>query len=890
MEEKKQKDNQSSGGISAEMLRKRLQAGLTSERKKAPEDGNQIQKKQDEAPDEFSHLLEEKEDRPEAAAAPSSAPAPENGPMVDGDSTDMMNLWAEDESVDALFSRYMPESAQKYATAEKKTPDDLSNAPKAAPDEAAPSAESAEEEEKPESASENSANLPALPEQLDDLTPSAAEEPWDTTEQPLDETLAAQLESIPLGEEDEALAKLDGQGSEEEPLPSADFAADIDETDADASHSEETAGEKPEDADESTLRDIDDTDMQLMLAFGMEDELAKTVGSEKAMELESEYDTRGARYEQEESRQAQRKKKKEETQPEYTSETQNAEIRKKYQKEYQLSLLKLLAGAILTVLIFAFENSSMLGIRLPNALNSSIYPVVHVMADLQLFLLCAVLALPQFLTGWKYLVAGKPTTDSVLSLTVSATLLYHGLLAVTSAMGTIGVIRMYDLPAALCIMAALLGHSLNLMREIYSFNIVGSKHPKYGLQRMTAEDAEAEIEAFSDFFSREPSIFHIKRAKFVDSFYKRMRGATEQTRVIRILLAVCGAASICFMLIQFALGKPVTDVLAAGELTLLLCLPISAFFALSYPFYRANKVAYEVGGTIVGEHALEEYSAASAISFEDHEVFPAAGVKVRSVKTYGSQMIDSVIYTTASLFMKLGGPLADVFAVAVKDHGCYPDVEVHDLVSGGIEATVHGVHVYVGKAGYLVEKGFRPPYDREDAAIENKGDLNIMFVAMEEEVAAKMYIQYRIDASFEKTLQQLYRNGMCVGIKTFDPNIDERMLSMRIRVSKYPVKILRCHSVEDMDQVMDRLDSGIVSKRSAKSLMQTYNMCGKVLHALHTGTVLKVIAMMFGFLLISLSAFVSRDFTIGSLFTAIYQLVWSLMVCIIGRLCVGSIQ
>lgn len=87
-------------------------------------------------------------------------------------------------------------------------------------------------------------------------------------------------------------------------------------------------------------------------------------------------------------------------------------------------------------------------------------------------------------------------------------------------------------------------------------------------------------------------------------------------------------------------------------------------------------------------------------------------------------------------------------------------------------------------------------------------------------------MQYTIDSEFEKILEQLYKTGMCVGIKSFDPNIDDVLLAKKVKAMKYPVKVIRSKTVEDIPHTFERCDSGIVSKRSVKDLLRTVTLCG----------------------------------------------------------------
>ena len=226
--------------------------------------------------------------------------------------------------------------------------------------------------------------------------------------------------------------------------------------------------------------------------------------------------------------------------------------------------------------------------------------------------------------------------------------------------------------------------------------------------------------------------------------------------------------------------RNIASALTVAEYTLVFGVPFITMLVFSYPFYSASKRAYKIGSAVIGGSSLEEYSCTtSAITFEDKDVFPASGVMVKSIKTYGDSRIDYIIYNVASLFMKVGGPLAEVFESATRDLEHTEDVEAYErLVAGGLEAYISGEHVYCGSFDFFAENGLSVPADPEDEALLDDGAVSIMLLAIDGEVVAKLYVQYMFDRDFEVTIKQFSRLGIWrLGIKTFDPNITDEMLN-----------------------------------------------------------------------------------------------------------------
>lgn len=189
---------------------------------------------------------------------------------------------------------------------------------------------------------------------------------------------------------------------------------------------------------------------------------------------------------------------------------------------------------------------------------------------------------------------------------------------------------------------------------------------------------------------------------------------------------------------------------------------------------------------------------------------------------FGSGRIDTVIYNVASIYSVLGGPLSDVLNVATADLGRSEDTEILSVDNEGVEALVDGKHLYAGKADYLRKNGYVPVSDPDDEEIVSGGEISIMYLVCDDEVIAKLYIRYRIDPGFEVTVKRLYKSGICVGIKTVDPNINDEMLSTKIKLAKYPVRVLKYSDISGSRRGSDRTDSGIVSKKSQRHCFRSY--------------------------------------------------------------------
>lgn len=632
--------------------------------------------------------------------------------------------------------------------------------------------------------------------------------------------------------------------------------------------------------DNSGNDEFDDTDVKLMMAFGMEDELEKTVGFDKVSEVEEKLDHKSIDYDK-----AEGKKTKETPDIEFKNVSQIKDTFKKYKSDYTNTLIRLLIGFIICTIAFFYENISVFGGSLPVPLNIDIFPVIHIMIDMQLLIIGAALIYRKIYNGITSLLKFKAVPESITAVLFIITVLYQ---LFASFNGSDSRLIMYSFPVLLCVLLTLIYEFFNLKREIYSFNIVASKRIKHAIMRLSDEDSILETETFKQ-LPENPKIYKIGKTIFVDGFFARIRKAPKNSMIFSALIVFVLAASVMFFVLNLVVNKNLYTSIALGYVTLLVSMPFSVLVTNSYPFYKASKEAYAADSAIIGESSLLEYSGINAISFDDKDVFPSYGVKVKSVKVYGENRIDYIIYNVASLFLKTGGPLADVFEIATRDLGHSENVDIIKVDSNGLEAVIEGAHIYVGKPDYIKNKGFYPRNEPGEDDNDAAGDNSVMYMTLNNELAAKMYVQYIIDSDFEFVIKQLHKIGISIGIKTFDPNIDDQMLSTKIKISKYPVRILKCKSSADINEVSERLDSGIVSKSSAKSLLKTLSLCDKVVNVTKNNTVVKIFAVIISLILSFIIFILDKSVSIPSLYIALYQIFWIIPMIIITRILIGKI-
>ncbi len=602
--------------------------------------------------------------------------------------------------------------------------------------------------------------------------------------------------------------------------------------------------------------DAGEIERNISRAFGMDD---GTDGDTPIMDEDAE-ESKKLRFKDNES-----------FEKEFISPTEIKEIQENYKLEYGKASLSFIGTVVIAILLFFYENIGIFGGSLSDIFNVQYYPVVHVMVGLQLLLVGFALSYKRLVAGAVGIMSKKPIPDSLLPLMLAASVIF----AVVACFFEAGsLFRTMYFPIALSLCLSAYCRRLDLRREVMTFNIVASKRTKFAIEKLSLDEADLETKAFDEYLPSKADIFKINKTNFVDGYFRRTRAYPSGKLLIGAVIPISVLLSLAAFLVCIFTRRGAQTGAEVAYLMFSFTLPVTLFFTYCLPAFRASKVAFADKSAIVGEVAPDEYTSAASISFDDKEVFPTGGVKLRTVKTFGSGRLDVIIYNMASIYSVLGGPLSGVLNIATADIGHSDDCEILSVENDGVEALVDGHHLYAGKADYLRRHGYVPVSGADDEDIENGGEISIMFLVSDNEVIAKLYVCYRIDPEFEIMLKTLYKSGICVGIKTVDPNINDAMLGTRIKLDKYPVRVLKYADVADATRGQERTDSGIVSRKSTKALLRAFTMCDKIKHLTRTNLALGIIAMVIGIFITVGVVALSTVSAVSSVYVALYQIFW----------------
>ncbi len=568
---------------------------------------------------------------------------------------------------------------------------------------------------------------------------------------------------------------------------------------------------------------------------------------------------------------------------ELSSSDQFRAVRNRYKQEHKVMKFRLWGTVILTLALLFFETFTALadaGVVAPlgGALNINRYPVVNIMISLQLVVLACALSWHRLLLGLKDAVIFRPSPISVTSVAILCCVAYDIIMAIIApGLG----LRTYNLTAAVFLLGLVCSDYLNLSREIRAFNILSTRKPKFALANISAEENPYGDEAYGD-----EKNFEVKSVEFIENYFRRTNVSTFNSRLLNLVIFPFVALAVILGILSYMSNGVAVAAFNIAILTVVVGMPLSSVFIVAYPIFAAVKRLFKKDATIIGDPSVEEYSDATSVVFQDKDVFPMAATIMRGIKLYDNEEI-SIYYVLSNLtkfYSRVGGPLKDILAQTtseVPQEGCCELVRIEE---DGVEAIIDGsVNILAGQRAFVERNGIFVDNDPDDARMAGEG-VSSLFVVLDGKLCAKLYVQYDIDHSFEDIINSLASENVDTYIKTADPCIDDALLASKLRISRFPAKVIKRNTEELPDGALESADSGIVSRNTLEGIADAVVLCNKIKRVRRTSRSVCIVSAIIGILVMVFLALFSSTPDILSIYTVIYQLFWLIPMVLFTKL------
>lgn len=606
--------------------------------------------------------------------------------------------------------------------------------------------------------------------------------------------------------------------------------ADADDTSAEASDESGAENAGAEASDASGASDEDDSDLMVALGYSEGSEAAERASRRNKDELKRRIGDIGSDYVGAFGYRGE----------EYRSNEQTDAVKKAYRSDSLSMILRAAGTAIFALVIVIYE---LFGKKFGGAISAADYPAVHILVSLQLLLLAAAFSWRQLVRGLVGIFRFELTPHSAAAAAVVSVLVYDAALAVAAP----DSFTLYNIPAAFCLVMSVVYDILDLERQVRTFNALSGFETCCTLERADQVELAAALGGSSSAGKEDARIttaMRLRRGNFAENYFKRTNKKNPALRALNYVIAPVMALSLVVFLISLAAGRGFVPSANTFTVMVLIAMPVFTMAGLIYPFCDMAKNLLRPTEVLLNEAEAEEYAGTDAVIFGEDDVFGPRSLLIKRIGLCGGAMasdVFEVLEGAATVFDKVGGVLAGAFRRAADSSigGNGTDVgaaEIKRVGDGGIAAEVGGRKYFIGNESFMTLSGIAAPVDRDDRAFAENGGSAVMYIAVDGEVALKMYISYIADEEFRGLVTTLSDRGIRPVMISNDPNIDDALMARLLGQLKCPLRVIRSNAEAESEgdekeekTAKDSVDAGLIADGSDwTSLVGALPACGKL--------------------------------------------------------------
>ncbi|MBQ8496813.1 MAG: hypothetical protein IJ489_05070 [Clostridia bacterium] len=565
---------------------------------------------------------------------------------------------------------------------------------------------------------------------------------------------------------------------------------------------------------------------------------------------------------------------------EYTDEEQRYDILATLRSRYLLSKIRLAVALVLAAMLFAVENIGAVRELFPSQ-------TAYVVTDWVLALACSLLIFDRIGMALKTFFRFHADVDTVTlwSLIFSVAATAVALLFETSE----STVSLYNFPYAVCVFLNALAVFYTLRRDILSFKVLSSSHSKLAVELHDAdEELPVETVEFSETLSQKGKTYGtIRSADFIDDYFQHKSEESSVRRPLSWFLPACLLIAVLLFFGAYFLEKHnVAESIAVAYAAFMMCTPFSVFVAYCYPSYLASRRAYSYRSAVLCDKTPENYRDIALVAFDDTDAFPANKAKVRGVRLYADRKIDHAIHYAHLAYAEIGGPLASVFARADCHSEKTEEVRLREVAKDGICVLIDEKNIVIGTPEYMEEQCFETHFERGDEEYLGNSLKRIFYLACDQIVIAKFYIQYVPDTDFMDMARDLCAAGISVSVRTADPCLDDGVFYHgKNNLDRYSVRIVKGFQTEDDERkCVSAGSAGVISLGSIKDLMYSMLLCKRIENVRRTNLILQAVACGLGVAVMALVLFTGNAPVMLSIYPTLYQFFWLLPIYFVSKI------
>lgn len=574
---------------------------------------------------------------------------------------------------------------------------------------------------------------------------------------------------------------------------------------------------------------------------------------------------------------------------EYRSPNDAARIREELNVQRAYQALKILGLGIIELLLLWLGLFAQFGTGIPAGLSPAGNPAAFLGVNLLLTLAAGAIAKNTVINGVKSALGRRFGAESVLTACLATVILHNGVLIGFMDSVSAGACHLYNAVAVLSLLCAAIGKFVKLTRIAYNFRFLHSKGEKQAVCPIENPDDAEELArgALVD----DINLCYSAPVDFPSGFLTASKAPDRwEKKSVKYMPWLFAAAGLVFLL-SWIFQKSFTQALSGFTVLTCICAPLTLLLAGNLPLRAAGKTLNANGAMIAGFESVEQFADVNGVLLDAADLFPAGSTQLYGIKAFHGMRIDDAILYAAGVLHASGGPLASAFDQVIEQREeILPKIEELTYEDGlGLSSWIYDHRILLGTREMMLHHGVEmPPATVEKKYLQGDPDRRALYMAVAGRLAAMFVVGYEGSPKIASMLCALEDNGVCLLLRTADPNVDEAMISRYFEISQNSVKILSSAGglmyTEKLHIRRDKAPAHIVHNGTLRAFLGAVITSIRLKEKIHFSMVLQAFGVGLGFLLVAFFSIFAGLTQIGPFQLLVYQLFWGLVVALIASL------
>lgn len=393
--------------------------------------------------------------------------------------------------------------------------------------------------------------------------------------------------------------------------------------------------------------------------------------------------------------------------------------------------------------------------------------------------------------GLREMSKGRFTNDSMISLAIISTLVYSFVSFFN--LNEVNVTIPIFTPIVIFVMMIVC-----ISKYIEQLNCVGNlkvltridKNGVYSIEKIENSD-NAQMIART-FIGSNPRVRYSCAGEFPGRFLFNSTANHPADKFSKSHAAFLLALSVVVSVVSAIVNKSFVALFATFTSCVCVCVPVSMLLSSNISLKFVNKTLNKNNCCITGYNAIYDASKTDAVIIKASDLFDMDKCNFFGMREYGTIKADDVVLYASAMLTKANGPLSHVFDKVIIGGGSDMLPKVEDLLYEeklGLSAWIDGQKVLVGNRNLLINHELDAPAKSDELEMIKEGQ-KLLYVAVDNHVAAALIVSYEPNEKMKSYLQKLDNNNIKLIVSTNDCNIDEEMLSLEFNIPRENFKVI----------------------------------------------------------------------------------------------------